>query len=222
MNARQDFWSRRKQGVEAEAEAEIAEQVAVEEAQTQEELEAQSDEEILEELGLQDPDTMKAGDDFSAFMAKAVPTRLRNRALRELWLSNPALANLDALLDYGEDFTKSERAIEDFQTTYQVGKGLLAHVQEMARQEEAAKQAADGPEEEVEEIEEIDNQEEEVPEALALVEEETDTETDTETEADTEVTADVDGVVVTRDDILGDEVIHPPKKRMRFNFEAQV
>lgn len=213
MNARQDFWSRRKQGVEAEAEAEIAEQVAVEEAQAEEELEAQTDAEILKELGLQDPDTMEKGDDFSAFMAKAVPTRLRNRALRKLWLSNPALANLDALLDYGEDFTKSERAIEDFQTTYQVGKGLLAHVQEMARQEEAAEQAADVPEE-VEEIEEIDDQEEEVPEALALVED--------EAEADMDMPADVDGVVITRDDILGDETVHAPKKRMRFNFEAQV
>jgi hypothetical protein len=118
-------------------------------------------------------------------------------------------------LDYGEDFTKSERAIEDFQTTYQVGKGLLAHVQEMARQEEAAKQAADAPEK-LEEIEEIDDQEEEeeVPEALALVEE--------ETEADTDVTAEARGVVVTSDDILGDEVTYVPKKRMRFNFEAQV
>ncbi len=210
MNARQDFWSRRKQGVEAEAEAEIAEQVAVEEAQAEEQLEAQSDAEILEELGLQDPDTMKAGDDFSVFMAKAVPTRLRNRALRKLWLSNPALANLDALLDYGEDFTKSERAIEDFQTTYQVGKGLLAHVQEMARQEEAAKQAADAPEK----IEEIDDQEQEVPEALALVED--------DTEVDTDVSEDVSGVVVTRDDISGDAETYAPKKRMRFNFEAQV
>lgn len=212
MNTRQDFWSRRKQAVEAEVEAEIEQQVAVEEAQAAEELEAQTDAEILEELGLQDPDTMQAGDDFSAFMAKVVPTRLRNRALRKLWLSNPALANLDALLDYGEDFTKSERALEDFQTTYQVGKGLLAHVQEMARQEEAASQAADAPEE----IEEIDDQEEEVPEALALVEDET------ETEPDADVSEDADGVVVTRDDDLGDMETYAPKKRMRFSFEAQV
>jgi len=210
MNARQDFWSRRKQAVEVEAEAEVAKQVAVEEAQTAKELEAQSDAEILEELGLQDPDTMKTGDDFSAFMAKAVPTRLRNRALRKLWLSNPALANLDALLDYGEDFTKSERALEDFQTSYQVGKGLLAHVQEMARQEEAAEQAADAPEE----VEEIDEQEEAVVTVLALDEE--------ETEADTDVSDGVDGVVVTRDDTFGHEETHTQKKRMRFSFEAQV
>ena len=54
-----------------------------------------TDEEILESLGLPDPDTLKRGDDFSAFMSKAVPARLRSRALRKLWISDPVLANLD-------------------------------------------------------------------------------------------------------------------------------
>ena len=212
MNARQDFWSRRKQAVEAEAEAEVAELDAVEEQQLAEDQEAKTDTEILEELGLQDPDTMQAGDDFSAFMAKAVPTRLRNRALRKLWLSNPALANLDALLDYGEDFTKSERALEDFQTTYQVGKGLLAHVQDMARQEEAKLQALDATPEDEPTVTEI--LEEQAPvEVLVLAEDE-------DAQADTEAVDEC--VVVTRDDDFGDEAMHAPKKRMRFVFEAQV
>lgn len=212
MNARQDFWSRRKQGVEAEAEAEVAELDAVEEQQLAEDQEAKTDTEILEELGLQDPDMMQAGDDFSAFMAKAVPTRLRNRALRKLWLSNPALANLDALLDYGEDFTKSERALEDFQTTYQVGKGLLAHVQEMARQEEAKLQALDATPEDEPAVTEI--LEEQAPvEVLVLA-------VDEDAQADAEAVDEC--VVVTRDDDFGDEAMHAPKKRMRFVFEAQV
>ncbi len=212
MNARQDFWSRRKQGVEAEAEAEVAELDAVEEQQLAEDQEAKTDTEILEELGLQDPDMMQAGDDFSAFMAKAVPTRLRNRALRKLWLSNPALANLDALLDYGEDFTKSERALEDFQTTYQVGKGLLAHVQEMARQEEAKLQALDAKPEDEPAVTEI--LEEQAPvEVLVLA-------VDEDAQADAEAVDEC--VVVTRDDDFGDEAMHAPKKRMRFVFEAQV
>ena len=212
MNARQDFWSRRKQGVEAEAEAEVAELDAVEEQQLAEDQEAKTDTEILEELGLQDPDMMQAGDDFSAFMAKAVPTRLRNRALRKLWLSNPALANLDALLDYGEDFTKSERALEDFQTTYQVGKGLLAHVQEMARQEEAKLQALDATPEDEPAVTEI--LEEQAPvEVLVLA-------VDEDAQEDAEAVDEC--VVVTRDDDFGDEAMHAPKKRMRFVFEAQV
>ena len=88
-------------------------------------VEEKSDEEILEELGLPDPDELKEGDDFSGFMKGAVPTRLRNRALRKLWLTNPVLANLDEMVDYGEDFTDAATVIENLQTAYQVGKGWL-------------------------------------------------------------------------------------------------
>ena len=63
-------------------------------------------------------------------MARAVPERLRRRALRKLWLSNPALANLDNLVDYGEDYTDAALVIENLQTAYQVGKGMLQHVLE--------------------------------------------------------------------------------------------
>jgi len=208
MKARQDFWSRRKQAVEAEAEDEVAKQLVVEEEQSADALEAQTDAEVLEELGLQDPDTLEAGDDFSAFMAKAVPTRLRNRALRELWLSNPALANLDALVDYGEDFTTSADAVEVVQTTYQVGKGLLAHVQEMARQEEAKLQAQDA-DEEPQATEELE--EEALTEELAFAEED---------DAGADVEIEDDSVVVTRDESFETEVVFASKKRMRFVIGA--
>ena len=112
------------------------------------EVEEKTDEEVLEELGLPDPDALQPGDDFSAFMAKAVPDRIRRRALRRLWLSNPALANLDGLLDYGEDFTDSATVVENLQTAYQVGKGMLKHVEELARQAEAKE--ADTPEDQEE------------------------------------------------------------------------
>ena len=119
-----DFWTRRKAAVKSEAEREaVAAKVAEDRGQDE-----RPDEEILDELGLQDPDTLKAGDDFSAFMKSAVPGRIRNRALRKLWVSNPVLANLDELLDYGEDFTDKATVIENLQTTYQVGKGMLEHV----------------------------------------------------------------------------------------------
>ncbi len=210
MKARQDFWSRRKQAVEAEAEVEVAKQVAVEEKQSVEAIEAQTDAEVLEELGLQDPETMEAGDDFSAFMAKAVPTRLRNRALRKLWLSNPALANLDALVDYGEDFTTSADAVEVVQTTYQVGKGLLAHVQEMARQDEVKLQSQDADEmpHVTEELEEQTSIEE-----LAFVEDD---------DAGMDVEIEDDSVVVTRDESFETEVVFASKKRMRFVIGAEI
>jgi hypothetical protein len=139
LSGEQDFWARRKAKVEAEA---LASEAALEQqalADHHAALEEKSDVELLDELKLPDPDTMKMGDDFSAFMSKAVPERIRRRALRTLWRSNPVLANVDMLVDYGEDFTDSAMVVENMQTAYQVGKGMLKHVQEMARQAEERK-----------------------------------------------------------------------------------
>ena len=110
-------WSKRKLA-EPEPEPEVV-------AEPEVAGEEKTDEEILEELGLPDPDELKEGDDFSGFMKGAVPTRLRNRALRKLWLTNPVLANLDEMVDYGEDFTDAATVVENLQTAYQVGKGWL-------------------------------------------------------------------------------------------------
>lgn len=136
-----DFWARRKAGVEAEVAAEArAEDVALA-AQRAAELADKSDAELLAELQLPDPDSLGQGDDFTVFLTEAIPARIRTRALRRLWLSNPVLANVDGLVDYGEDFTDAACAVENIQTAYQVGKGMTAHVDEMARQ--AAEAAED-------------------------------------------------------------------------------
>ncbi len=151
MRGERSFWADRKARVAAEAEAE---QAAVETQALAEEhqaLEEKSDTEILEELDLPDPDSMQMGDDFSAFMSKAVPDRIRRRALRTLWRSNPVLANVDMLVDYGEDFTDKAMVVENMQTAYQIGKGMLKHVEEMARQ---AEERENPPEPEVIEDEE--------------------------------------------------------------------
>ena len=121
-----DFWSRRKAMVAEEAleaERELPQEVP------QEEL---SDEEILAKFDLPDPDTLKLGDDIKGFMSKAVPEHLRRRALRKLWRTNPVLACVDGLNDYDGDFTQVSG--EAVKTAYQVGKGMLYHLQEMARQ----------------------------------------------------------------------------------------
>ncbi|UWR04426.1 DUF3306 domain-containing protein [Ruegeria conchae] len=136
MTQARDFWSRRKAAVQAETEAEA---LAAEEqiiTTRQAELEEKSDAEILSEFDLPDPDTLQAGDDVSGFMAKAVPDRLRRRALRRLWRLNPVLANVDGLVDYGEDYTDAACVIENLQTAYQVGKGMLAHVEALAAEVE--------------------------------------------------------------------------------------
>ena len=153
MSRAETFWSRRRAGVEAEAEAEKAalalEELAVEQAA----LDEKSDDEILAELSLPEPESLGLGDDFSVFMTKAVPERLRRRALRVLWRSNPTLANVDMLVDYGEDFTDKATVIENMQTAYQVGKGMLKHVEEMARQAEEIENPSE-PEPELDEAQE--------------------------------------------------------------------
>ncbi len=140
MSRGSDFWSRRKARVRAEEDAEARARAAAELAETRAELEEKTDADVLAELELPDPDSLEPGDDFSGFMAKAVPERIRRRALRRLWLSNPTLANLDSLVDYGEDYTGSGVA-EVVRTAYQVGKGMKAHVEELARQAEAEAEA---------------------------------------------------------------------------------
>jgi len=131
MNAPQDMWSRRRAAVQAEAEAEARATADAAKAQEQSVLAEKSDSEILAELNLQDPDEMQSGDDFAAFMKAAVPEHLRRRALRRLWLSDPVLANVDGLIDYGDDFTDSATVIGSLKTSYQVGRGMLKHIEEL-------------------------------------------------------------------------------------------
>ena len=134
MSAPIDRWSRRRAAVQAEAEAEARSQEQAVVAERQAELAEKTDAEILAELDLPDPETLQPGDDFSGFMQAAVPERLRKLALRRLWRSNPVLANVDNLVDYGEDFTKEGALGVAVKTAYQVGKGMLKHVEEMELQ----------------------------------------------------------------------------------------
>ncbi|MDE0056879.1 MAG: DUF3306 domain-containing protein [Defluviicoccus sp.] len=155
MSEHGDFWTRRREAVEAEKRAaDAARDDAGAEAERRA-LEERPDEEVLAELDLPDPDSLGKGDDFAAFMAKAVPERLRRRALRRLWLSNPVLANLDELLDYGEDFTDAATVIADLQSVYRVGKGML-------RDEDLA-EAAEADDEAPPEAEEQDEDQDAAP-----------------------------------------------------------
>ncbi|MEL7212842.1 MAG: DUF3306 domain-containing protein [Pseudomonadota bacterium] len=209
MTRENNFWSARRRAVQAEAEAEEAAKVAAVEAEEARALDEKSDDEILAELELPAPESLEPGSDFSAFMAKAVPDRIRRRALRVLWRSNPVLANVDMLVDYGEDFTDGARVIENMQTAYQVGKGMMKHVEEMARQA-AAKEA--------EAAREDDNEDDVTPEQepdveIAAVAE-------AETEADEDVSAPAYEFEHTDEDAARDNTPPAPaKRRMRFAFQ---
>ena len=205
------FWSKRRAAVAAEAEADaVAEQAALR-AQVEAEQAEKTDEELLEELGLPDPDSLAEGDDFKQFLTEAVPARLKTRALRRLWRVNPLLANLDGLLDYGEDFTDSAMVVENLQTAYQVGKGMKAHVEELARQAEEAESAEDADEIAEDQIDVADADEAleptpaEEPQAATL--------TETDARASEEVAADAD-------EELAHEAIRPVH-RMTFTFDEQ-
>ena len=197
MSGEQNFWSRRKAGVKAEAQAEQASLDAQALAEDHAALEETTDAELLAELDLPDPDTLQMGDDFSAFMAKAVPDRIRRRALRTLWRSNPVLANVDMLVDYGEDFTDSAMVVENMQTAYQVGKGMLKHVQEMARQAEERENSVQ-PEEIEEEVEEEDV-------LMTVVEGE---------DAEAVVLAEIEP-----EEVQGEAYVAPTPRRMKFRLE---
>ncbi|SFM35629.1 DUF3306 domain-containing protein [Shimia aestuarii] len=199
--SRGDFWSRRMAAVEAEQLAE--ERALAEEAVAERDLALaeKADEEILEELGLPDPDTLSEGDDFTAFLTERVPARLKNLALRRLWTTNPVLANVDGLVDYGEDFTDAGNVIENLQTAYQVGKGMTAHVEALMRGEEVVVVA------DAEELDEALEPEGEEVRALALASE------DSASAAAVEMGVAADEI----EDISGIAAMRAPR-RMRFSF----
>ncbi|MGI9494257.1 MAG: DUF3306 domain-containing protein [Geminicoccaceae bacterium] len=79
----------------------------------------------VDPASLPDIDKMEAGSDFSVFMQAGVPRELKTKALRKLWRVKPELANLDGLIDYGEDLTGSFKVVDHLKTAYEVGKGFL-------------------------------------------------------------------------------------------------
>lgn len=124
-------WSRRKAAARREPAA-ANEAPAVEAPPDAEEAapsapadEALTEAEALEAHGLPAPEDLGLGDDFSRFMGAEIPEALRRRALRQLWRVNPALANLDGLVEYGEDYTDSATVVGALKTAYRVGRGFM-------------------------------------------------------------------------------------------------
>ena len=176
-------------------------------AQLNEAQEEKSDEEILLEHNLPDPDNLTADDNVAGFMAKSVPERLRRRALRRFWRLNPILANVDGLVDYGENYTDAATVVENLMSTYQVGKGMLAHVEYLA---ELAKKKEDEAEQELAEAEE--NLEEETPNDMSL------------TASEDEISDQVchEDQFITPEAVKEDNIAEAPLKprRMRFRFAS--
>ncbi|MCC1492933.1 DUF3306 domain-containing protein [Cognatishimia sp. F0-27] len=135
------FWERRKAAVAAEEEAARLEREAALAAEQEAALAEQCDEELLAEKGLKEPEALDSPEEIRAFLNEALPQRLKTRALRRMWRLNPTLANLDGLVDYGEDFTDAATVVENLQTAYQVGKGMLKSIEAYAAEAEAKERA---------------------------------------------------------------------------------
>jgi len=88
-----------------------------------------ADEDAIDLDALPDVDTLTYESDFTVFLRKGVPPELRRRALQRLWRSNPTLANLDGLVEYGEDYTQIGAAGQVVRTAYQVGRGMLERIE---------------------------------------------------------------------------------------------
>ena len=120
-------WARRKEAARNETPEPIKEPDQTE-VEALENLEALPEAEALQKLGLPDPDPLALGDDFKQFLDKSVPQKIKRRAMRRLWTSNPVLANLDGLNDYEEDFTNAATDAVNLVTSYVVGEGFVPRV----------------------------------------------------------------------------------------------
>ena len=118
-------WSDRKLRPESD-DTDAALPTSEEAEPVEDEFEGKSDDEILSILELPEPDTLKLGDTVEKFMDGRVPERIRARALRAFWKTNPLLANIDGLDEYCDDYTDAAMVVENLQTIYQVGKGYAA------------------------------------------------------------------------------------------------
>lgn len=68
-------------------------------------------------------DELDYSSDYTRFMKEDVPDLVRRRALRQLWASDPILANLDGLNEYDEDYTDAALAVKVLQSAWKPGKG---------------------------------------------------------------------------------------------------
>jgi hypothetical protein len=86
--------------------------------------------EAIDDADLPDVEELTAESDFTPFLQKGVSEQLQRRALRKLWLSDPVLANVDGLVDYGGDFTDSAMIVANLKTAYRVGSGMIRPLEE--------------------------------------------------------------------------------------------
>jgi hypothetical protein len=79
------------------------------------------------ELTEEDVDKLGPGADYTVFMKKGVPAHVQRLALRKLWRSDPVFANLDGLVEYGDDFrAEAAASIGKVASAWKLGTGYLS------------------------------------------------------------------------------------------------
>jgi hypothetical protein len=72
-----------------------------------------------------DLDKLNKDSDLSVFMKNGVPELLRRQAMAILWRSDPVFANVDGLVDYGENYADPKLIMKTFKSAWQAGRGYL-------------------------------------------------------------------------------------------------
>ena len=114
--------------------------------------------EALPEVTESDLENLTYESDYTKFMGESVPEALRRRALRQLWRSDPILANVDGLCDYDDDYTDAALAVTFLKTAHKVGQGYLTDEEVEANRARGrpAERAADNPVDEIADDEHTD------------------------------------------------------------------
>jgi hypothetical protein len=92
-------------------------------------------------------ESLDRNSDYTAFLRPGVAPELKRQALGKLWRSDPVFANLDGLLEYGEDFSAPFKNRAAVATLYRVGKGMMESVLRESTPPDAAMSDATAPSE---------------------------------------------------------------------------
>ncbi|MGI9476827.1 MAG: DUF3306 domain-containing protein [Hyphomicrobiaceae bacterium] len=165
-------WSDRKANATVQP-AEPAPETAAEAAEPPVEHDAAAAEEAPPPITEADLEGLTYESDYTKFLGEQVPDALRRRALRQLWRSDPILANLDGLCDYDDDFTDAALVVKVLETAHKVGQGYLTDEEVAANQARgtpppAAEEADESVEDDSEDIDDTDDAADE--EAVAAAE----------------------------------------------------
>lgn len=120
-------WSARKRAVEAESPEPPVQDTPTDAEREAREAELEANRLVAEAVDLE---TLDKDSDMSVFLREGVPDLLRKTALQKVWRSNPVFANLDELVDYGEDFGRKDLIMETFTSAWQAGRGYLKQVED--------------------------------------------------------------------------------------------